>query len=347
VSVSAPPFSLRQLQYAVAVGGAQGFRRAADECHISQPSLSAQIAVLEATLGLRLFERDRRGVVVTDAGREVLERARRLLVDASDLLEAARRRRNPLTGTVRIGVIPTVAPYLLPQAARALRASCPQLTVTWTEDRTGALALALAAGTLDAVVAALPLPAAAGDIDHAEIASDEFILAAPLDHPLGSTTAPLGPEALDGARVLLLDEGHCLREQALAVCSAVRVREAGFRATSLPTLVQMVAGGAGVTLLPRLALPLELSRADVRIRPFAEPAPRRTLVLAWRRRSYLAAAMREIAAAMRAAYPAATALSTQGIAAQPSPAERPASGRKRLGSRPAPRPASARAGRRR
>jgi LysR family hydrogen peroxide-inducible transcriptional activator len=302
--VSGHPVSLRQLQYAVAVADARSFRRAAEECHVSQPSLSAQIAQLEAGLGVRLFERDRRHVVATDAGREILERARRLLVDAGDLVEAARRRSDPLTGTVRIGVIPTVAPYLLPDAARTLRASFPKLTVAWLEDKTAALAAALASGTLDAAILALPVPLAAGDVGHEELAADEFFLATPPGHPLGVSATPAKPEELRGARILLLDDGHCLRQQALAVCSMVNAQELGFRATSLPTLVQMVAGGAGVTLLPRLAIPLESSRADLCVRPFEQVAPRRTLVLAWRRRSFLSDALHQIAAAIRGAYPA-------------------------------------------
>jgi len=314
------PVSLRQLQYAVAVADARSFRRAAEQCHVSQPSLSAQIAQLEASLGVRLFERDRRRVVATDAGQEILDRARRLLVDAGDLVEAARRRSDPLTGTVRIGVIPTVAPYLVPDAARILRATCPRLTVAWLEEKTAVLAAALAAGTLDAAILALPVPPSAGDVEHEEIAGDEFFLATPPGHRLGVPTAPAKAEELRGAQLLLLDEGHCLRQQALAVCSMVSAEELGFRATSLPTLVQMVAGGAGVTLLPRLALPVELSRADLCIRPFADPGPSRTIVVAWRRRSFLADALRRIAAAIQSGYAeAVTRVGRSASAAAPLP----------------------------
>jgi LysR family transcriptional regulator, hydrogen peroxide-inducible genes activator len=312
------PVSLRQLQYAVAVADTRSFRRAAEECHVSQPSLSAQIAQLEAGLGVRLFERDRRRVVATDAGQEILERARRLLVDAGDLVEAARRRSDPLTGTVRIGVIPTVAPYLVPDAAKSLRASFPKLTVAWLEDKTATLAAALGAGTLDAAILALPVPLAGGDVEHEEIADDEFLLATAPGHPLGVDTTPAKAEELRGARILLLDDGHCLRQQALAVCSMVNAQEVGFRATSLPTLVQMVAGGAGVTLLPRLAIPLESSRAELCVREFEPLAPRRTLVLAWRRRTFLSDALRRIAVAIRGAYPRDV---TQNVAAgrRPTP----------------------------
>jgi len=296
------PLSLRQLQYAVAVAEARSFRRAAERCRVAQPSLSAQIAQLEAGLGVRLFERDRRRVVPTEAGQEILDRARRLLVDADDIVEVAQRRHDPLTGTLRIGVIPTVAPYLLPGAARALRAAYPRLTVVWVEDKTAGLIARLAEGSLDAIIAALPLSGQPGEIDHEEIARDEFVLAAPSGHPLARARGHAKPEDLRGQHVLLLDEGHCLREQALALCSAADAQEIGFRATSLPTLVQMVAGGAGVTLLPVLALPLELTRADLSIRPFAEPAPRRDLAVAWRRRSHLSGALRQVASTIRKAY---------------------------------------------
>lgn len=299
------PFTLRQLQYAVAVAEASSFRRAALACHVSQPSLSAQIAQVENALGLRLFERDRRRVVPTDAGREILERARRLLVDAGDLVETARRRSDPLTGTVRIGVIPTVAPYLVPEAARRLRARFPRLAVVWIEDKTAVLAALLGSGGLDAALVALPMPATAGDVLHEEIATDEFVLATPPGHPLAAVATPAKAADLSGASLLLLDDGHCLREQALAVCSRAGVREPSFRATSLPTLVQMVSGGSGVTLLPRLALPLEGSRAELSIRPFATPAPHRTVALVWRRRSFLADTLRALGVEIRSAYPPA------------------------------------------
>jgi DNA-binding transcriptional LysR family regulator len=196
------PLSLRQLQYAAAVADARSFRRAAERCRVAQPSLSAQIAQLEAGLGVRLFERDRRRVAPTHAGQEILDRARRLLVDADDLVEIARRRHDPLTRTLRIGVIPTIAPYLLPDAVRALRAAHPQLTVVWLEDKTGALVARLAEGSLDAIIAALPLSGQSGDIDYEEIAKDEFVLAAPSGHPLACAPGPARPEELRGCRRL-------------------------------------------------------------------------------------------------------------------------------------------------
>jgi LysR family hydrogen peroxide-inducible transcriptional activator len=299
---SAPhPFSLRQLQYAVAVAETLSFRKAAERCHVSQPSLSAQLAQLETVLGVRLFERDRRRVLVTPAGKDLIERARQVLVEADHLLEAARRGSDPLSGTLRIGVIPTISPYLLPAVTPAIRERYPRLSVLWVEDKTDALVQSLDAGTLDAAL--LALEAGIGAVEHEVIAQDDFLLATPPDHALGARTSPVRRGELRDARVLLLDDGHCLREQALAFCSEAKARELEFRATSLSTLAQMVAGGAGVTLLPQLAVPTENRRAELRIRRFAKPAPHRTIALVWRKRSPLQGALRQLAATIRTSYP--------------------------------------------
>jgi LysR family hydrogen peroxide-inducible transcriptional activator len=295
------PFTLRQLQYAVAVGESLSFRKAAGRCGVSQPSLSAQLAQLEDVLGVRLFERDRRRVLVTSAGRALLAQARRVLLDADDLLETARRAGDPLAGALRIGVIPTVSPYLLPAIAPAIRSAFPALSLTWVEERTGALVRSLHAGELDAAL--LAAEAELGDVEQAVLARDAFLLATPRDHPLGAPRAPATPADLRDGNVLLLEDGHCLREQALAVCSRGRARELEFRATSLSTLAQMVAGGAGVTLLPELAAETEGRRAALRLRPFADPAPHRTIALVWRRTSPAAEGLRRLAAAIRDAYP--------------------------------------------
>ncbi|HEY6003683.1 MAG TPA: LysR substrate-binding domain-containing protein [Anaeromyxobacter sp.] len=297
---SAPyPLTLRQLQYLLAVAEARSFRRAAEACHVSQPSLSQQVADAERALGVRLFERDRRRVLVTAAGEGLLARARRVLVEADDLVEAAVRLSDPLSGTVRVGVIPTVGPYLLPRAAPAVRRALPKLAVVWEEDRTAPLVRRVSAGELDAAL--LAREADLGDLVQAELAADPFVLAAPPEHPLSRRAGPVRPGDLRGERVLLLDDGHCLRDQALEVCARGRAEELGFRATSLPTLVQMVASGAGVTLLPSLAVEAESGRAKLRIRPFAKPAPGRTLVLAWRRGTAVEPALRAIAEAIRGA----------------------------------------------
>jgi LysR family hydrogen peroxide-inducible transcriptional activator len=293
-------FSLRQLQYAVAVAELLSFRKAAERCHVSQPSLSAQLAQLEQALGTRLFERDRRRVLLTAAGAGLVERARSVLREVDDLVELARRSSDPFAGTMRIGVIPTVAPYLVPRLRPALRAAYPRLAVVWIEDRTGALSERLEAGALDAAL--LALEADIGDVEHEVIGFDPFVLATHASHPLGGKAAPAKAAELRGESVLLLDDGHCFREQALTFCSNVRAQELEFRATSLATLAQMVADGAGVTLLPELAVPTEVRRAELSIRRFAQPAPGRTIALIWRKRSPLGPALREIAATARAAF---------------------------------------------
>ena len=306
MSTGAPlAFSMRQLQYAVAVADTLSFRAAAARCHVSQPSLSAQLAQLESALGVRLFERDRRRVLLTAAGRELVERARGVLRQAADLVEAASRAGDPLAGRLQIGVIPTISPYLLPAVAPAVRKRYPALTVVWREDKTSVLVAGLQAGTLDAAL--LALEADIGDLEREVIARDPFVLAAAPGHPLAASTATARPADLREQSVLLLDDGHCFREQTLAVCSRARVREGEFRATSLATLAQMVAGGAGVTLLPELAVSTETARARLRVRRFADPAPHRTIGLVWRRGYPLASALREVAATMREAYPAAGA----------------------------------------
>ena len=295
-------FTLRQLQYVIAVAERLSFHGAADACNVSQPSLSAQIAQLEAALGVQLFERNRRRVLVTDAGRNVLERARRLLVEADDLQVSAASLGDPLARTLRVGVIPTISPYLLPAVTPAVRSAYPKLTLSWIEDKTEVLVRSLDTGNLDAAI--LALEADVGDLDHEPIARDPFVLAAPREHPLGRKASPAKIAELRRAPVLLLDDGHCFREQALAFCSKAKARELEFRATSLSTLTQMVAGGAGVTLLPELAVPTESRRAEIAIRRFAKPAPHRTVAVAWRKRSPLGTALRRLATTMRSAYPA-------------------------------------------
>jgi LysR family hydrogen peroxide-inducible transcriptional activator len=295
------PFTLRQLQYVVAVAEELSFRRAAERCRVSQPSLSAQLAQLEGTLGVRLFERGGKPVLLTAAGREIVERAKRLLVDADDLVQASQRVGDPLRGTVRIGVIPTVSPYLLPHVTRGLRKAFPQLTIAWLEEKTEVLLRKLAEGGLEGAIVALE--ADVGDVERDIIASDPFVLAAHAGHPLATKKTPVASSELRGQELLLLDEGHCFRNQALEVCSVARAREGEFRATSLTTLVQMVAGGAGITLLPELAVAAEAARAGLRVRPLAAPAARRTIAMVWRKRSPLATALRQIAAVVREGYP--------------------------------------------
>ena len=294
-------FSLRQLQYIIAVADLLSFNRAADECHVSQPSLSEQIAEMERVLGVKLFERDRRRVLVTAAGRDLVERARTMLRAADELAETARRFSDPLTGTLRIGLIPTISPYLLPQLTPAIRSAFPRLTVQWVEDKTNTLVRNLNAGSLDAAV--LALEADIGDVEREVIAKDPFVLVTANGDPLASKKSPAKPSELCDATVLLLDDEHCFGKQALTFCSTVKAREHEFRATSLSTVVHMVLGGAGVTLLPELSVTTEARFPDLCVRSFAAPAPCRTIGLVWRKKSALGRALRQVAAVMRSAYP--------------------------------------------
>lgn len=302
MTISAPlPYTLRQLQYALAVADTLSFTRAAERCHVSQPSLSAQVAELESALGVQLFERSRRRVLITPAGQRLLERARVILREAEDLMHLARRSADPLEGTLRLGVIPTISPYLLPQITEALGSAHPNLVAQWAEDKTDVLVEQLQRGELD--TALLALEADLGDVQHEVIGFDPFVLATAPDHPLGRLATPATPSELQHQNVLLLDEGHCLRAQALTWCTQANAQELAFRATSLSTLVQMVAGGSGVTLLPQMSVPVEAARAKLRLRAFAPPVPGRTIALIWRPGSPLEPGLRRLAATIRRAYP--------------------------------------------
>ncbi len=293
------PCSLRQLQYVVAVADLGGFGRAAIRCRVSQPSLSAQVAQAEAALGVRLFERNRRGVRLSPGGVALVERARQVLVAARDLADAARQQADPFRGRVRVGVLPTVCPYLLPEISPVLRQAYPDLSIQWTEDKTAALASRLHEGTLDGAIVALD--ARAGDLESIEIGRDPFVLAAAPGHPLLRSKRPIDPDELEEAQVLLLEDGHCLRDQALAICANAGATEVGYQATSLATLVQMVGASGGVTLLPTMALAVENRRSQLGIRPFVRPVPGRTLALVWRRGSALKATLEAVGRTLRSA----------------------------------------------
>lgn len=297
------PFTLRQLQYLVAVADIRSFRAAASACAVSQPALSAQIAAMEGALGVRLFERDRRRVVPTSAAEPILKRARQLLLDADELTATARTLGDPLAGTIRLGVIPTVSPYLLPRIVPLLHQQYPRLTILWIEEKTDALIDRVQSGTLDAAL--LALEARLPDLDRLEqvvLGRDAFVLAAPPSHPSVRRKGPATRADLDGVDVLLLEDGHCLRDQALSFCSKAGAHELGFRATSIPTLVQMVASGAGVTLLPEMALPTETRRAGLAVREFATPVPHRTIGMVWRRGTATEIALKAVASTVRGAW---------------------------------------------
>jgi LysR family hydrogen peroxide-inducible transcriptional activator len=282
--------NLRDLQYLVALAETGHFGEAAERCHVSQPTLSAQVKKLEEYLGVQLFERQPRKVTLTDAGRRIVERARRITQEAEEIRELARASRDPLTGKLRVGLIPTIAPYLLPRVAAQLRRKLPGLSLMLYEYRTGPLLEKLRAGELD--LAILALPADTAGLETRSLFAESFVVAIPRRHKLAARRR-LKPSDLAGETLLLLEDGHCLRDQALEVCGNVPVHEEqDFRATSLETLRQMVASGLGVTLMPRLAAegPVAGTRG-IEFRPFAPPSPSRMVGAAWRKSSTREAAI--------------------------------------------------------
>jgi LysR family hydrogen peroxide-inducible transcriptional activator len=289
--------SIRQLEYIVALDDARGFRRAAERAHVSQPALSAQVKQLEDLLGAPLFERSSKGVLVTDAGRDVIARARGVLRALDDLLATAEIHRDPEAASLRVGVIPTIAPYLLPRAMPALRKALPKVRWAFREEKTDALVELVTRGDLDVAVVAKEAPL--GDLEVREVGPDPFVLAACPSHPLAQRKK-VSLDDLDGEEVLVLDEGHCLGDQARAICERVGAHEAEMRATSLPTLVEMVASGGGVTLLPTLALGTEDRGRQLTIVPFRSPAPARTLCLVSRASSPRGALLDTIARSLAA-----------------------------------------------
>jgi LysR family hydrogen peroxide-inducible transcriptional activator len=295
------PFSLRQLQYVTAVAQELSFRRAAARCHVSQPSLSTQLTQVEEALGVRLFERDRKRVLVTASGRDFVERAARLLRDADELVRSAERATDPFSGTLRLGVLPTISPYLIPNLTSRLRNVFPRLRILWNEETTEALLEKLEDGRLEGAV--LALEADIGHVEREIIGTDRFVLVTRPEHPLAASTSPASTAELRNEEVLLLTEGHCFREQALELCDTARAKEGEFRATSLVTLVQMVSSNGGVTLIPSIAVDLEAKRAGLHVRPLASSSAQRTLALVWRKGTAIDDALRAIAKVMREAYP--------------------------------------------
>lgn len=293
------PISLRQMQYLLAIAEHRGFRRAAEACHVSQPALSTQVAQAEEALGVVFFERQGRGVHVTAAGELLLARIRVVLRAAFEVLEQAKALNDPFSGDLHLGVIPTLAPYLLPLLVPLLHQEYPKLSVTWVEQQTSTLMDSLREGELDAALVALE--ADLGEVAKEELGWDTFVLAAAPEHPLVRQKKPLREACLEGHTVLVLDDGHCLRDQVLEVCARHHTQSGELRATSLATLLQMVGCGLGVTLLPRLALRTEKkSHSSLRFRAFQEPAPGRTLGLVWRPTYPQEEALRSLAVRFRA-----------------------------------------------
>ncbi len=276
--------SLRDLRYLVAVDEHRHFGRAAASCFVSQPTLSTQLRKLENALGVQLVERSHRRVMLTPVGRRVADRARAVLNEVADIVDLARAAADPLGGELRLGVIPTVGPYLLPHLMPVLRDELPRLRVLLYEQQTGPTLVRLERGELDAAIMAVPVNDQG--LDAMTLFREPFLLAVPVGHSLARERQACMDD-LETTQLLLLEEGHCLRDQALEVCARVGAREdAEFRATSLETLRQMVASGAGITLLPALAAAAGAgipNQGAVAVRPFAEPAPYREIAIYWRR----------------------------------------------------------------
>jgi LysR family transcriptional regulator, hydrogen peroxide-inducible genes activator len=272
--------SLKQLRYFDAVARFGHFGRAAEYCAVTQPALSMQIQQLEGELGLQLLERAPRGVRLTAEGREVAQRAARVLQQVRDIGEFARQRAGRLSGALHLGVIPSVAPYLLPPLLPELRRQYPGLDLHIRETQTQALLQQLTEGVLDVLLLALPVKQTG--VETMPLLEDKFLLALPRSYSTKKRVRAT-TDLVKHDRLLLLEEGHCLRDQALTFCQLRQVDSIDtFGASSLSTIVQMVANGLGLTLLPEISIELESRHADIKLMRFAEPEPSRTLGLAWR-----------------------------------------------------------------
>lgn len=284
--------TLRQLQFLIALSEEGSFSRAADACFVTQPTLSAAIKELESILGVTLVERGARGATLTPAGEIAVDRARSTLTEAKDLVQATHAAGEPLCGPFRLGVIPTIAPFLLPKLLPRLSKSYTTLQLYLREDLTERLIDGLRSRRLDAALIALPYEAAG--IEAISVGSDEFMFAAAPDHPLAQKTE-LSPSDLSDEKLLMLEDGHCLRDHALAACSATVARR-DFAATSLQTLVQMVKSGLGATLLPRLAVEGGVTDGlGLVVKPFMPAIIGREIGIAWRKGSAREAEARLIA----------------------------------------------------
>lgn len=289
--------TLTELRYVVAVAETRHFGRAAGRCFVSQPSLSASVKNLEEELGVTLFERGKRGVFLTEAGEQIVAQARRALEEAERVKSVARQGRDPLKGVLRLGMIHTIAPYLLPDLVAALRRAAPEMPLDVEENTTANLDRMLKAGELDAVVLALPYDGPG--IETVALYEEAFRVLAPARHALARRKS-VAVEELDAGELLLLPVGHCFRDQVLDACHEFsRPPEAGRQGNSLETLRSMVASGLGVTVLPATALTARHANALVKAVPFSEPCPVRRVALASRRGFHRPAALAKLVGAIR------------------------------------------------
>jgi LysR family hydrogen peroxide-inducible transcriptional activator len=312
--------TLQELRYLVAVADHGSFIRAAEACHVGQPTLSTQLKKLEEILGVTLFERNKHRLIPTPLGEMIIEQARCALDIVARIKEIAHLGLDPMNGPLRLGVIPTLGPYLIPCLLPKIRAAFPQLHLFLREDLTGNLLERLRKGRLDALLLALPVKG--DDLQAIELFREPFTVALPAGHPLAAKRTICETE-LAGQNVLLLEEGHCMRDQALAICGAASSDEREeLKATSLETLRQMVAAGIGCTLLPKLAAMPGVGSVKsemVEIRPLAAPAPFRTIGIVWRQRYPRDATVRGLAKLILDNLPAAARPEEPSPPAQPEP----------------------------
>jgi LysR family hydrogen peroxide-inducible transcriptional activator len=294
--------NLQEMRYIVALDDTRHFGQAARACFISQPTLSSQIKKLEDYLGVALFDRSLKNVTPTAIGREIIASARLIVQESNHILELAQGSLNPMSRDVRLGVIPTLGPYFLPRILPWLHDTFPSLKLLLREEMTPHILADLANGRLDAGLLVLPLKDPA--LESIPLFVEPFFAAVPADHPLAEKAA-ININELAQAKLLLLEEGHCLRDQALDICQLERPENEEMRATSLETLRQMVALGYGVTLIPALAgdTPQDY-RNRIRIIPLNASGASRTVGLVWRRRSYLDQTLVKLAEALKAQLPA-------------------------------------------
>jgi LysR family hydrogen peroxide-inducible transcriptional activator len=290
--------NLRDLRYLVALAEHKHFGRAAEASFVSQPTLSTQVKKLEDELGVALVERTPRKVLLTEVGKEIVQRAREVLNEIDQIKAIARRTLDPESGTVRLGIFPTLGPYLLPHVVPRIRERFPRLELLLVEEKTEVVLRQLREGRLDAGVLALPIH---DDQLHAEFLFEEpFLLAVPENHELARRKS-LKLDDLSDQSLLLLEDGHCLRDQALEVCQLAGASEkSGFRATSLETLRQMVAANVGITLLPTLAVKPPVARSEnVHLLQFRGDVPSRRIAMIWRKSSAMGAFLRDLAGVLR------------------------------------------------
>jgi LysR family hydrogen peroxide-inducible transcriptional activator len=290
--------NIRALQYFVKLAELKHFSKAASACFVSQPTLSTQIRKLEEELGVSLVERAPRKIMLTPIGEDIAHRARHILRDIEHVKDAARRSKDPETGTIKLGIFPTLAPYLLPHVIPVIRKKYPELRMQLAEEKTEVILNMLDQGRLDAGLLALPVEEHGMEVK--VLFEEPFVTAMPSSHPL-SDKQSISLQDLEGEELLLLEEGHCLRQQALEVCALAGAHErVDFHATSMETLRQMVAANAGVTLMPVLSVKPPIPLTDnITLRPFKAPAPSRTIALVWRSSSPLGEFLRKLADSLK------------------------------------------------